>query len=72
MTIILNAEEVEVPAGTISYEDVVKVINGTGYESVVYKGKSRGDLHRSGTLTPGKSVALEEGMIISAVVTGNA
>lgn len=72
MKIILNGEQVEVSGDTISYEDVVKLIDGTGYESVVYKGKSRGDLHRSGSLIPGKSTTLEEGMVITAVLTGNA
>lgn len=58
----------------LTYEDIIM---RAGYKpnriiSVVYRGKKHGDIHREGTLYPGASVEVEDGMVFNAADTSNA
>lgn len=83
MNIILNGRTVLVGkpgglfptvAGQVSYEDVVE---WAGYGpgrilSVMYSTRRAGDEQRQGTLWPGKSTPLEDGMVFNVADTSSA
>jgi hypothetical protein len=74
MKITINAKEHDVDGRTLSYSEAV-VRAGFKPEcvlTVVYQGPRKGDARRSGSLTPGQSVANEPGMIFSVADTSGA
>lgn len=71
MNIMLNARDITIDQTEISYEEIVELVHkgSKAIHSVTY---STGRNGISGLLSPRKSVAVNEGMSISAMVTGNA
>jgi hypothetical protein len=69
--ITVNGRGMSVPAGEISYESVVKLAFPEIEPGFVFTMVCRG-LRFSGSLIPGESVALEEGMIFSVADTSGA
>lgn len=71
--VVFNGRPVEVHA-TLTYEEALKMAGGAPgtIMTIVYRGPQRGDTHRAGSLIPGKSVEVEEGMVFSACYTGAA
>lgn len=72
MQIFINGLPHEVAGPRLTHEEIVGLADQPLHASVIYVGRRRGDLQRSGTTHPGKSVEIEDGMSFSAVVTGNA
>jgi hypothetical protein len=76
MQIILNGVPKQVDATSLSYEDLVEMEFGAKMRnyvySLVYSTKPRGDSRRSGTITPGQTLELEEDIRISICDTSNA
>lgn len=76
MRINLNGKWLETAKEILSYEDIVGMVcgdrNSPHAYSVVYRAKSNGDRYRAGTLWLGKSVEVEDGMVITAMITDNA
>jgi hypothetical protein len=76
MQIVVNGIKVEVEGLALSHEGVVwlaarqKPTDGDLF-TVTYRGR-HGHGGYSGTLTPGQSVNLSEGMVFNAARTGNA
>lgn len=68
MRIILNGREAQLDRDALSYEDLVKLM-GREYITVTYRMPRGQD---GGSLSPGQTLDLAEGMIINAYVTGNA
>lgn len=74
MNFVVNGEKAYHGVEEITYEEVATL---AGYKpnqilSVVYQGKKNGDSRRSGTLSPGKTTKLEDGMVFSVADTSNA
>lgn len=83
MRIILNGRTVLVGehgglfqtiSGRVSYEDIVE---WAGYGpgrilSVTYSTRRAGDEQRQGSLSPGRSTAIEDGMVFNVADTSNA
>lgn len=72
MKISINGKEHEYEGPTITHEQIVALAGQPVHASVVYSSKRNGDSHRSGTTYSGKSIAVDDGMRFTAVVTGNA
>lgn len=75
MKIKVNGRDLEVIAKTLSYEDICHLEFGKVPEAlitVVHHTRAEGGWERNGSLTPGQSVELVEGMIFNAHYTGNA
>lgn len=72
MRITVNGVSHEVGEGTITYEQLVRLMGFHGTPDVTYYVKGEGDWHREGTLGPGRSTAIAEGMRFTMAHTGNA
>lgn len=83
MRITLNGRDVRVgeyggtfpeTAGQVSYEDIVEMAGHGRHRmlSVTYSTRRFGDEQRHGSLTPGKSTLLEDGMVFNVADTSNA
>jgi hypothetical protein len=75
INIIVNGVKRQVESGNLSYEEIVTLAHGKfiPYMTVVYFWKDKqSDVQRSGILHTGKGVELAEGMVFSAMHTGNA
>lgn len=71
MNIMMNAREITVEQAEISYEEIVDLVHkGSKTLHTVTYSKGRNGIN--GSLTPSESVVVNEGMSISAMVTGNA
>lgn len=70
----LNGQLLNVEGDTISYEQIVELagLDARYCPTVVYSGPRKGDWHRSGTMSHGKSIELEPNLNFSAMYTGNA
>lgn len=68
MTIILNGRDLEVSAGLYSYEDLVKLAGKSGQPTMVYRAPNR----ENGSVIPGDTLMLQDGMILSIVDTSSA
>lgn len=73
---ILNGGHATTDKSVLSYQDIVELVTGKPYAgqcySVVYSTPPKGDSRRSGSLWEGKTVEMEDGMVISAMITSNA
>ena len=75
MTIILNGKTIEVEAAErISYERIIEL---AGYApgrvvSVTFHKRIDSETEKQGILSSGKTAPLLEGMVVNAMVTGNA
>ena len=75
MKIILNGSTIEVEAAErISYERIIEL---AGYSpgrivSVTFRKRIDRETEKQGILSPGKTAPLLDGMVINAIVTGNA
>lgn len=76
MKIRVNHREVEVSQAVLTYQEIVDLADSgrskSALHSITYRVRGPGDSERSGTVTPGRSIELAEGMVISAMVTDNA
>lgn len=77
MVIILNGKSRFFNGARISYEDVVAMVtehvgNPKALHTVAYSFRSRSSTSKPGTLAPGQDIAIERGMVINCVDTGNA
>ena len=73
MRVVINGLHVDDVQPFMSYDDVVKAAGMRGHPSVTYSSKRAADgSHRSGTMTTGMTIAVTDGMVFSAVYTGNA
>lgn len=74
MQITVNGSPFDVQVEHLSYEDIALLAGKpeAKFLTVVYRNTPKGDMHRSGTLIPGRSIDAEDGMIFDAVFTGNA
>ena len=72
--IFLNGMLVVLDAKTINYEQVMGLIGQDPKQifSIIYSAKLGPDIWKEGTLTPGESTDLVDGMRITAMYTGNA
>lgn len=71
--LIINGQKrVHTGGINLSYEELCKLAGKTGTPSAIYYVRGKGDSHREGILSPGKSVALAEGMSFNVMHTGNA
>ncbi|MBB3743891.1 hypothetical protein FHX10_003390 [Rhizobium sp. BK591] len=70
--ITINGVEHEVDGDKISHERICDLAGKPVHASATYLGPRKGDSERSGVTYVGKSVKLEDGMIFTCVVTGNA
>jgi hypothetical protein len=71
MKITINGHQVEADS-PLTFEGAVAAGLWGPEDSVTYRGPRRGDARRSGILSAGKSVELEEGMHFSTAFTGGA
>jgi hypothetical protein len=74
MDITINGQRNIFDVTSLKYEDIIAQ---AGFErdriiSVTYRSKRSGDTQRSGILSPGNSVEIEDGMIFNAYPTDNA
>lgn len=69
LTIVVNGREKEVERGTISYEQVIVLAFGTSAPAVSQTVNWRRRDGEEGSLLPGESVRLREGMIFNASAT---
>lgn len=72
MKITINGRDFEFAGTTISHERICELAGKPVYASVVYSGRRHGDSRRQGTTYVGKTIDLEDGMVIDCIVTGNA
>lgn len=75
MKITINGHEYHREKPTISYEEIADHVLGEvpGHLlTVAYNWRGPGDMRRSGTIAPGESIEVADGMTISAYNTGNA
>lgn len=72
MNITINGTAYEVAGNSITHEQVTDLAGQPISASVTYTGPRRGDAQRSGIMSPGKTIELEDGMDFTAVRTGNA
>ncbi len=74
--VIINGREVVVVGESMTYQDIVSLADSgrskDALHSIAYSTKRSGDTERSGCIAPGETLVLEEGMVISAMVTDNA
>jgi hypothetical protein len=74
--IIFNGKQLELENSVLTYEEIVEMALGKpdpdACLTVVYSAKRRGDTERSGSIWKGKTLELEDGMVITAMFTGNA
>lgn len=70
MKIIVNGTTHEVESSVLTFEDVIQLADESLFASVTYC-RAAGP-KSEGCLSQGQSVAVQEGMIINAIVTGNA
>ena len=74
--IIVNGLGVSTPDNEASYDYIVMLgLRGKGRHGVLYTvtyAMPRGIDRRDGSLTPGQSVKIENGMVFNVVYTGNA
>ena len=74
MYIIVNGETHFIDQETLSYEDIVLMAGRKPDRilTVVYSTRRKGDEQRQGTLTPGGSTLIEDGMVFSVADTSSA
>ena len=72
--IIVNGRQVVTDKTVLTYEDIVSMADTgrTALHSIAYSGPRVGDYRRCGEIHPGKLLEVEDGLIITAVVTDNA
>jgi Multiubiquitin len=72
--VIINAKPFELNQKTISYREVVELVgfNGDRVLSVTYRTKRVDDTNREGSLYPGSSLVLADGMIFNVADTSAA
>lgn len=71
-TVTINGAEAKGWGDKISHEEICKLANKPVEASVTYRGPRKGDSERSGMTYAGKVIEIEDGMIFSCYVTGNA
>lgn len=73
VNVVINGDNQEFPAGDVNYAEVVSTVgyNPSRILSVVYHVRLGGDSIRQGSLFPGKSVEVSEGMIFNVADTGS-
>lgn len=72
MTITINGTEHEWTKGTISHEEICELAGQPVHASTTYSVKLGDDHSRSGTTCKGKTIPVDNGMIIDCIVTGSA
>lgn len=71
--IIVNGLEFDCKVEHASYEDIVLLAGMPEAKNLTMTYRcDHGDICRSGTLVPGRSIDVEDGMVFDAVYTGNA
>lgn len=73
--IIVNGRKLSIDKEYLSYDDIVSLGHDkprSALHSIVYQGPRNGDCRRSGMIIPGQVLKIEDGMVISAMVTDNA
>jgi len=73
MDITINGQRHIFDVTQLKYQDLIV---HAGYKpdmtvSVTYRSKRSGDFQRSGILSPGQSVEIEDGMVFNAYITDN-
>lgn len=71
MYIFINGKGHNVDAEELSYEEIARLAEER-QPSIVYKLRKGKDLYRTGCVSLGKTLKIEDGMIINAFETGNA
>ena len=72
MNILVNGRNYNWSNPTITYDDVVCIAEQPHYASVIYQGAKKDGTRTGGILYGDKVIDVEEGMIFTAVPTGNA
>jgi hypothetical protein len=72
VNIVINGKVHNIDAEEISYGEIAKLAEEGEQPSIVYKVRKGKDLYRTGCVSPGNTLKLEDGMIINAIETGKA
>lgn len=70
--ITVNGDSHAWPKTSITHEEICALAKQPVHASVTYEGPRHGDSRRSGLTHVGKSIKVENGLVIDCVVTGNA
>lgn len=73
MKIIVNGHELEIVATKLSYEEIKSMVsqypNSPADYTVTFRDNHQRVPRREGTLIPGESITLKDGMVFNAIMT---